>query len=218
MLRRSNRLFLTVIMSLALALPAGCDSGNDDSEQEDRKAAAGDATEDVAQVQFKGVDNGDGTITDLTTDLMWEKGCSPWIGWSEAVERCSGLGLAGHDDWRLPDIDELRSLISVCPQTMVGGACNVSTTCVNESECFDGACYLPACEGLGVGTTGCFLDPLFTAVCMESVNPGPGCEYLWSTTHPSEDGDRAFRLDFEDAIMTTVGISSDSSARCVRDE
>ena len=32
------------------------------------------------------------------------------IRWPEAIDYCEGLNLAGHDDWRLPTMDELESL------------------------------------------------------------------------------------------------------------
>ena len=57
-------------------------------------------------------DNGDGTITDNVTKLMWQKG-HPQRGldWSDAVAYCSGLALAGHRDWRLPSHIELMSIV-----------------------------------------------------------------------------------------------------------
>ncbi|HXQ24313.1 MAG TPA: DUF1566 domain-containing protein [Candidatus Acidoferrales bacterium] len=70
------------------------------------------------------VDNGDGTITDLKTGLMWEKlsrdGSIHDYGksydWYNAIKTKitalnSGKGFAGHTDWRLPNVNELHSLI-----------------------------------------------------------------------------------------------------------
>lgn len=48
------------------------------------------------------LDNGDGTVTDTQTGLMWEKGPGPEMPWQEAIGRCRDLNLVGHDDWRLP--------------------------------------------------------------------------------------------------------------------
>lgn len=67
-------------------------------------------------------DNGDGTVKDNSTGLIWQK-CS--IGqtndaactgagspslWSAAITTCSGLGLASRT-WRLPNTQDLKSLI-----------------------------------------------------------------------------------------------------------
>jgi len=57
-------------------------------------------------------DNGDGTVTDKITGLMWEKGSSgPYASWSQAVAHCPTLTLGGHNDWRLPTRIELLSLV-----------------------------------------------------------------------------------------------------------
>jgi len=59
------------------------------------------------------VDNGDGTVTDLNTGLMWQQ--SPDLEnkstWGEALAGAETFDLAGYDDWRLPTIKELYSLI-----------------------------------------------------------------------------------------------------------
>jgi len=55
------------------------------------------------------------TVVDLETGLMWQKGESGDIIWSKAKKYCEGgffgggLELAGYDDWRLPNEDELGS-------------------------------------------------------------------------------------------------------------
>jgi formylglycine-generating enzyme required for sulfatase activity len=56
-------------------------------------------------------DNGDGTIKDNYTGLVWQKIQSPnTMTWEEALSYSSGLSLAGKSDWRLPNIKELQSL------------------------------------------------------------------------------------------------------------
>jgi len=61
------------------------------------------------------VDNGDGTITDRATGLMWQKsGSSGAKLWKRAriyVKRLNEDQFAGYSDWRLPTIDELASLV-----------------------------------------------------------------------------------------------------------
>lgn len=59
-------------------------------------------------------DNGNGTITDNTTGLTWEKNESKLrydIFSGEADDHCKNLTLAGHTDWRLPNANELVSII-----------------------------------------------------------------------------------------------------------
>jgi hypothetical protein len=66
--------------------------------------------------QYSGVqpayqDNGDGTVTDLNTGLMWQQDPGGKMSYAEAVANTSSFNLAGYDDWRLPTIKELYSLI-----------------------------------------------------------------------------------------------------------
>lgn len=60
------------------------------------------------------VDNGDGTITDNATGLMWDKsGSSEGMNWKDAlayVQQLNANSYLGYDDWRLPNIKELQSL------------------------------------------------------------------------------------------------------------
>ena len=58
-------------------------------------------------------DNGDDTVTDNKTKLIWSKNADLcWLkNWQDAMNFCDGLTLAGHSDWRLPAISELKSLI-----------------------------------------------------------------------------------------------------------
>ncbi|MCP4375831.1 MAG: DUF1566 domain-containing protein, partial [bacterium] len=55
--------------------------------------------------------NGDGTVTDLNTGLMWQADPGSKKTFSQAVAGASKCRLAGHRDWRLPTIKEMYSLI-----------------------------------------------------------------------------------------------------------
>jgi hypothetical protein len=63
------------------------------------------------------VDNGDETVTDHATGLMWQRSGSPeplsWLDAKVYVEALNRLGFAGHTDWRLPTAEELASTIEV---------------------------------------------------------------------------------------------------------
>ncbi|MBF0258428.1 MAG: DUF1566 domain-containing protein [Desulfamplus sp.] len=56
-------------------------------------------------------DNGDGTITDNVTSLMWQQDPGSKMTYDAAVAGASSFNLAGYTDWRLPTIKELYSLI-----------------------------------------------------------------------------------------------------------
>ena len=56
-------------------------------------------------------DNGDGTISDLNTGLMWTKARGTKITWAAAVAGATTNRTGGYADWRMPTIKELYSLI-----------------------------------------------------------------------------------------------------------
>ncbi len=63
-------------------------------------------------------DNGDGTVTDNVTELMWMQADDGQLrSWDDAVAYCDGLALAGHSDWRLPNQHELFELVDKARHT-----------------------------------------------------------------------------------------------------
>jgi hypothetical protein len=60
----------------------------------------------------KFVDNGDGTITDESTGLMWQKEDSQSaLDWKSSLAYAKKLNVGNHNDWRLPTIKELQSIV-----------------------------------------------------------------------------------------------------------
>ncbi len=119
------------------------------------------------------IDNGDGTITDLATGLMWQQDDSG-VGmmWQDALEYAESSMLAGYDDWRLPSVKELQSILDytrspdttasaaidplfhVTPMTNEEGAADFphywsSTTHAGYPNHGDAASYVAFGRGLG---------------------------------------------------------------------
>ena len=55
--------------------------------------------------------NGDGTVTDNVTGLMWQQDMGEKMTLQEAQTTAEECTLGGYDDWRVPTIKELYSLI-----------------------------------------------------------------------------------------------------------
>jgi len=113
---------------LAAALPAAAGPGYPivdtaqercyDARKEIRYPAPG-APFSGQDAQYAGnapdcVDNGDGTVTDRVTGLMWQQDPGPKRTFKQAVAGAKACRLGGHADWRLPTIKELYSLILFC--------------------------------------------------------------------------------------------------------
>jgi hypothetical protein len=77
-------------------------------------------------------DNGNGTVTDSATGLIWQKcsngqnatSCSGststlTLSWSSAITYCEGLTLGSRSDWRLPNINELGSIIDYTKSSVI---------------------------------------------------------------------------------------------------
>ena len=57
------------------------------------------------------VNNGDGTVTDTKTGLIWSaKDNGGHINWTNARSYCQSYKGGGHIDWRMPTLAELKSL------------------------------------------------------------------------------------------------------------
>ena len=66
-----------------------------------------------ASSQNRFISNGDGTVTDTLTGLMWDNtDLGKKYLWLDAVRFCHNLSKGGYSDWRLPNREELRSILN----------------------------------------------------------------------------------------------------------
>jgi uncharacterized protein DUF1566/curli production assembly/transport component CsgG len=68
--------------------------------------------QDCRETDGRYCDYGSGTISDTSTGLVWQQIADDRERtWVQAIAYCRGLKLAGKNDWRLPNIDELESIV-----------------------------------------------------------------------------------------------------------
>jgi len=68
------------------------------------------------------LDNSNGTVTDTETGLMWQQGEPGQMAWTDALIYCDNLLLVGYDDWRLPNTNELQSIVDYTINSPAGNA------------------------------------------------------------------------------------------------
>ena len=84
----------------------------------------------------------DTVVTDSTTGLIWQKIEVKQTTWQDILSYCENLEYAGYSDWRLPNLNELKSLLnnnstepySDFPNVRVNDYCSSSTLLLDTSE------------------------------------------------------------------------------------
>jgi hypothetical protein len=201
-----------------------CDSGEtqtcycpDGTDEEQSCKADGTAWEDCNCVDY--------TIwNDTSTELSWQDPQKdaydledPGLTQPDAVRYCEELVFGGYDDWRLPDIDEMRTVISGNPPAETGGECPM-TEGSSRDDMSDEACApVTSCEGPGMG--GCYWIPEFTGTCCDKPDPaavGHPLEFV-SSTVASDNEDWVGCVLYDNGAVSFNHILSYADVRCVRD-
>ncbi len=149
-----------------------------------------------------------GGWVDQATGLCWQPEAREYpLVWSAAGDYCADLSLGGHVDWRLPTVDELRTLVRECPTTEHGGSCRVTDGSPlrdwSMGECL-GCAHL---QGSGEG--GAYWD---------SAMVGPTSYGFWSSSEVVDRLGESWSISSEGAFLVREAQSaSDHHVRCVRD-
>jgi len=120
------------------------------------------------------VDNGDGTITDNATGLMWQQTDSDtaltWEAAFEWVQQKNADSYLGYNDWRLPNVKELQSIVDYTRSP--------------------------------VTTNSAAIDTLFECSQITDEDGSPNYPFYWSsTTHNNMNhGDHAAYVSFGEAL------------------
>ena len=138
---------------------------------------------------------------DSSSGLTWSTKAQETMNWNAAVTYCDNLDEGGYDDWRLPTIDELRTLIQNCSQTETDGSCGVTDDCLSDS-CRSDDCYGCPYRENNPGKYSKF---------------GVDTDWFWSSSTRSDSTDFAwYVLFYGGSVGSYSKTRSLSSVRCVR--
>ena len=138
------------------------------------------------------------------------------VGQQDALRYCEELVLGGYDDWRLPDIDELRTIIRGNPDTMTGGDCPVHDGS-SKADMKNPACGAVA-DYQGPGDGGCYWAPELTGPCDKPDPADEGIRPLEtvSSTVASDDPFWVGCVLFDEGAAVFNHIYSLADVRCIR--
>ncbi len=174
------------------------------------------------------VNNGDGTITDEATGLMWAQADSgTGLNWSEAlawVQTQNAANYLGHNDWRLPNPKELHSIVDYTrsPDTTGSAAINsmfTVTTITNEAGQLDYPFYWTGTTLVGTGPTPYTRGVYVSFGRTLGYNTQSG---TWTDVHGAGAQRAEFKQGDPDDYPTGFGPQGDAVriynyVRCVRD-
>ncbi|MCC6158608.1 MAG: DUF1566 domain-containing protein, partial [Deltaproteobacteria bacterium] len=196
------------------------DDADDDVEDDDTDDDADDEFDDDADDDTQTECD---TWTDSTSGLTWivdPAVTTPYTGltWAEAVDFCESLACDGYDDWRLPTISELRSIVDGCNATKYGGECGVTDECLDFECGYGGEEY--HCTGCGDGagpSNGCYIKDNLEATC----DSGSMLRTFWSNSPVENDSElEVWDIEFLKGGIKDARITDDdfANARCARGE
>jgi hypothetical protein len=214
---------LTLIGLLAVGLmgcwhasPLGSDEGGGGDADSDADSDADADVDTDADANTDSDCTGPGVWHDESSNLCWQ---DPPPGgtytWSDAISYCNDLLHGGHSDWRLPDIDELITMIRGCQDGTATGdlspsLCEMTPAgCVATDSC-DGninCSWCPWNPPEGPGADGCYWDPALS---------GTWWGYYWSSSSRAASASFAWVVSFHIGYVPSHDKTGYTYARCVR--
>jgi hypothetical protein len=198
-----------VVLLCLFALPLSLVGCGDDDDSGSTNTGEGEG-EGVASEM---TDCEEGKL-DSVTNLCWENPPSTLrFTWDEALTYCDDLTASGHDDWRLPKIQELISLIRGCVDMHATGDLSRNQCGVTDPGCIDHEdCWETGCEGCGQyagpddESDGCYWDPALAGECYS----------CWSSSSYASYSGYAWYVGFDGGYASSADKNFPNQVRCVR--
>lgn len=161
---------------------------------------------------------------DDTTGICWQDPQKdaydledPGLTQPDALRYCEELVMGGYDDWRLPNIDEMRTVIAGNPPVEADGECPMTEGSSREDMGAEACGPIASCEGPGMGS--CYWIPEFTGTCCDKPDPasvGHPLEFV-SSTVASDNEDWVGCVLYDNGAVVFNHIHSYADVRCVRE-
>ena len=129
-------------------------------------------------------------------NMTWSSKADKKMNWDDAVAYCKNLNEDGHNDWRLPNIDELRTLIQNHPGTQTGGSCPISEK-AGKLAWNNRTADCDYSDGINFSKLG-------------------DTDRLWSSSVVSDYSDNAWDVGFDNGNVYNYSKSDTYYVRCVR--
>lgn len=159
--------------------------------------------------------NGNGTVIDNNTGLVWKRcgeglsgescseGSAKKYTWREAQEGAEQASFVGHTDWRVPTLEELHSII-YCS----AGRRGIKSDDMGKHVEVNGLEQDGRCLGKG------YARPTINQVAF----PNSEITVFWSSTPSLFKVGDAWQLNFQNGVRELADREVKSSVRLVRDE
>lgn len=191
------------------------DSGDSDTDSGDSQPDDGGDTSSPEPAFPECSSSSTNPCKDSATKLVWSASNGKNAKWAEAKTHCDNLTDGGFKNWRMPTISELRTLVRNCQKTATGGLCKVTDECTASYSSANPQCYnIDLCtsttNAIGIERCGDQTDGSYSLL-------GDASVYLWSSSEPDEDHDKAWYIYFKNTNILNQKKTLTGQIRCVRE-
>lgn len=158
----------------------------------------------------------DGTVLDEATGLMWTRGTSPEaLPLRKAKAYCAKLKTGGHKDWKLPDVEQLKTIVT-CDS---GDSCCKKIGSCRKDTGYQWNQFCGECVPFRVwGTTNaCFRNEKVWQGACDAFWSSDTMKCAWSDLKPKgKAATCALQVTFRAPGVGKYTVGSIANARCVR--
>ncbi len=147
---------------------------------------------------------------DPVNGLLWQRSPTVPMNYEDAARYCEKMQVGAMAGWRLPTIDELRTLVKGCTTTGQTGTCQIRDDCLSRQ------CRGDECAGCGErGGPG--EEGLYWEKATWDHEEGMARWFYWSSSAPKEAAaDESWVLSFVSGGITAQDRDTGGHVRCVQ--